>query len=85
MTSEGLWEMFEGDFCRYVHQQISAGVDVGLSRGSSVPRPGSEDPHRRQRKFLIHLSEVEKIFALADQILIQFPYGPTQNVFIFLD
>ena len=37
MTSEGLGEMFEGD----VRQKISAHVDDGLSRGSSVRRPGS--------------------------------------------
>ena len=27
--------------------KISASVDGGLSRGSRVRRPGSEDPHRR--------------------------------------
>ena len=27
------------------------GIDGGLSRGSSMHRPGSEDPHRRQQKF----------------------------------
>ena len=32
--------------------EISASVNGGLSGGSSVRRPGSEDPHRRQRKFL---------------------------------
>ena len=30
---------------------ISAGVDGGLSGGSGMHRPGSEDPHRRQRNF----------------------------------
>ena len=29
-----------------MRQQISAGVDGRLSRGSSLCRPGSEDPHR---------------------------------------
>ena len=33
--------------------QISAGVDGGLRGGSSVRRPGSEEPHRRQRKFCV--------------------------------
>jgi hypothetical protein len=28
----------------HVHRYISAGVDGGLSRGSSVRRPGSKDP-----------------------------------------
>ena len=32
-------------------RKISAHVDGGLSRGSRVRRPGSEDPHRRERKF----------------------------------
>ena len=31
---------------RYVRQQISTGVDGGLSRRSSMHRPRSEDPHR---------------------------------------
>ena len=31
--------------------KISAGVDGGLSGGSSVRRPVSKDPHRHQRKF----------------------------------
>ena len=35
-----------------VHRKMSTGVDGGLSGGSSVRRPGSEDPHRRQRKLL---------------------------------
>ena len=46
MTSGGLIEMFEGDMRR----KISAGVDGGPSGGSRVRRPGSKDPHRRQRK-----------------------------------
>ena len=31
--------------------KISAHVDGGLSGGSRVCRPGSEDPHRREWKF----------------------------------
>ena len=38
--------------------KISASVDGGLSGGSSVRRPGSEGPHRRQRKF-IYLFQVQ--------------------------
>ena len=34
-------------------KKISTGVNGGLSGGSSVRRPGSEDPHRRQRKFVV--------------------------------
>ena len=34
-------------------RKISAHVDGGLSGGSRVRRPGSEDPHRRERKFII--------------------------------
>jgi hypothetical protein len=47
MTSEGLGEMSEGD----VHPKISAHVHGGPSRGSSVRRPRSEDPHWRERIF----------------------------------
>jgi hypothetical protein len=35
-----------------VRRKISAHVDGGLSGGSRVLRPGSEDPHRRERKLL---------------------------------
>ena len=38
---------------RHVRRKISAGVDGGLNGGSSVRRPRSEDPHRRQRKFYV--------------------------------
>ena len=44
-----IFEKFEGD-CRNVCRKISAHVDGGLSGGSRVSRPGSEDPHRRERK-----------------------------------
>ena len=37
---------------RHLRRKISAHVDGGLSRGSRVRRPGSEDPHRRELKFL---------------------------------
>jgi hypothetical protein len=33
--------------------EISAHVDRGLSGGSRVRRPGSEDPHRHERKFCV--------------------------------
>ena len=36
--------------------KISTGVDGELSRGLRVRRPGSEDPHQRQRKFFSSLS-----------------------------
>ena len=35
-----------------MQRKISAGVDGGLSGESSVRRPGSKDPHQRQRKKL---------------------------------
>ena len=34
-----------------MRRKISAHVNGGLSGGSWVRRPGSEDPHRRERKF----------------------------------
>ena len=40
-----------------MHRKISASVDGGLSGGSSVRRPGSEDLHRCQRKFYQHDGE----------------------------
>ena len=47
MTSEGFGEMCESDFADMCTENFS--VDGGLSRGSSVRRPRSEDPHRRNR------------------------------------
>ena len=47
-------------------QQISANVDGGLSGGSSVLRPGSEDPHRRQCKFSDVLEELDDGGCLSD-------------------
>ena len=44
MTSEGLGEIFEGDF--------ENTVNGGLSVGSSMRRPWSEDSHRREGIFL---------------------------------
>ena len=41
--------MLEGDSA----DTCTASVDGGLSGGSSVRWPGSEDPHRRYRKFII--------------------------------
>ena len=61
MTSEGLGEMFEGDsadICR----KISAHVNEGPSGGSSVPRPGSEDPHRCEQKFSPSFLDVDNLF-----------------------
>ena len=53
MTPEGMGEMFEGDSADMRAGKISAGVDRGPSRGSSVRRPGSEDPLQRQWKFIL--------------------------------
>jgi hypothetical protein len=42
-----------------MYRNFFIGVNGALSRGSSVRRPGSKDPHQLQRKFkykLIHLS-----------------------------
>jgi hypothetical protein len=53
MTSEGLEEMFEGDFADKCAKKHSAGVDGGLGGGSSVRRHGSKDPHWRLQKFFL--------------------------------
>ena len=52
MTSEGLGEMFEGDSADTCARKFYDGVNGGPKGGSSMRRPGSEDPHRRQRKFI---------------------------------
>ena len=44
-----------------MRRKISAHVDGGPSGGSSVRRPGSEDPHRRERKFSKHFSPVAAV------------------------
>ena len=41
---------------RKKQRKCFAGVDGGLSEGSSVHRPRSEDPHLRQRKLIIFLT-----------------------------
>ena len=38
--------------CRRVRRFFFAGVDRGPNGGSSLRRPGSEDPHRRQRDYI---------------------------------
>ena len=43
--------------------KISAGVDGGLSRGSRVRRPWSEDPHKRQPKFFNNTETVRILLA----------------------
>jgi hypothetical protein len=50
MTSEGLGEVFEDDSA---DTKISAHTDGGSNEGFSVCRPGSADPHRRERIFVI--------------------------------
>jgi hypothetical protein len=52
MTSEGLGEMFEGDSSDMRARKFSLILMGGPSGGSRVRRPGSEDPHRRERNCL---------------------------------
>ena len=40
-----------------MRRKISDSVDGGPSGGSRVRRPGSEDPHRRKRKFVTHICQ----------------------------
>jgi hypothetical protein len=51
MTSEMLGEMFESEFVDTCDDFFPLELMGGLSGRSSVCRPGSEDTHRRQRKF----------------------------------
>jgi hypothetical protein len=61
MTSEGLGEMFEGDSADMCIGKFPLTLMGGLSGGSRVRRPGSEDPHRRERKFFIFLESVQRL------------------------
>ena len=63
MTSDGLGEMFEGD---------SAHVDGGPSGGSSMRRPGSEDPYRRERKFSLSLLHLNLDLKVGEKIKLYF-------------
>ena len=54
MSSEGLGEMFGGDSADTCAGKFSPHVDGGLSGGSIVRRPGSEDPHWREQKLYEH-------------------------------
>ena len=51
MTFEGFGEMFKADFADTCVAKLSAGVVWGLSGGSSMRSPGSEDSHRREQNF----------------------------------
>ena len=48
MTSEGLGEMFEGEFANTCAEN-SARADGGMSGPVKRAYTGSEDPHRRER------------------------------------
>ena len=47
---------------RHMCWKISAGVDGGLSGGSSLSRPRSEDPHRHQRKLLLYFCSIYLVY-----------------------
>ena len=65
MTSDGLGEMFEGDSADTCGANFRSSCLGGASGGTSVRRPGSEDPHRRERKFpyLIGFLKLYKLFS----------------------
>ena len=50
MTSEGLGEMFEGDSADTCAGKFPL-VSMGGERTVKRAQTGSEDPHRRERKF----------------------------------
>ena len=52
MTSEGLGDVFEGDSADTSAGKFPLMLIGGPSGGSIVCRPGSEDPHWRERKLL---------------------------------
>jgi hypothetical protein len=99
MTSVGLAEMFErdsSDMCagkfpltlmggRANGQACTDGERWGLSRGSSVRRPWSEDPNWRQRKFHIPITKKERrlnfyIILTSPEVTNTITY-PTKNSF----
>jgi hypothetical protein len=49
-----------------VRRKISAHVDGGLSGGSCVRGPGSEDPHRREWKFM-YLTHAKHVLSQPNQ------------------
>ena len=74
--------MFEGDSAGTCAWKISSHVDGGPSGGSSVRRPGSGDPHRREQKF-----DNSAILQNIDFLNVWEQYHtstPTVKVFIFL-
>ena len=52
MASEGLGEIFEGDFADTFVKKFPLMLIGGPNRGSSMRRPGSDDPPRREWKFI---------------------------------
>jgi hypothetical protein len=55
-----------------VRRKISAHVDGGLSGGSRVRRPGSEDPHRRERNSIMtQIGQIRQHNPQDDQLLQQ--------------
>jgi hypothetical protein len=70
-----------------VRRKISAHVDRGLSGGSRVRRPGSKDPHWREKTFLLSLfSNLSFIctfnFNLTDITFLQVSHIMTNHSFI---
>ena len=56
-----------------MRQKISAHSDVGPSGGSSVRRPGSEDPHRHEWNFvhfLIFHTSLVNLVNLVDVVVV---------------
>ena len=74
MTSEGLGEMFEGDSADTSAANFRS-CRWGSSRGFSVRRPGSEDPHRRERNFFhFFLLLLAPIPFLPEGVVVGFQY-----------
>ena len=67
MTSEGLGDMFEGDSLESCAGKFPLTLMGGRAEGLACPDPGSEDPHRRERKFVIRC--VLKLFCDSQSVL----------------
>ena len=53
MTSEGLEDIFEGDFTATCAKSFPAHIDVGMSDTPQAWQPGREDPNRREQNCFI--------------------------------
>ena len=70
--------------CGHVHRRISAHANGGPSGGSHVRRPGSKDPHRRERKFCTSFNEAWSLAIVCMHFVSNiFAFGQAEQFCIF--